>query len=1196
MEFVHREGPKSEDPKAAENFSIRVNWFYRPKDISRRAGDSRMLYATMHSDICPLHSVRGKCTVTLRDYIEDFYQYRATPNCFWFDKLYDRYIVRFYDVIPTEKIINIPPKLHQILCEKFKYALVEVGKGKELLAAAKSCEKCSQWCSPEDSVQCAHCKHHYHMLCVDPPLYRKPSRGFGWSCAVCSLALERKLEENKGLFRDEFNTNQNITADSNTENTNEDDNDNATTEAPSVSASPQPPKAQNGSSTERPASASPVPMSRYEELEVALSHSLKAKKAISEEQRHQLRMWPFRYLGVHSKLEDILDGDDRIYPRAQSRLGSKHQAVVPDWPGRPVVYYEVEKVDRKSTKRSVKNRSASSRLESKEGSVNAEVVDSPPMTESVKERPPWMQQRPTGYIERGSDETATLMWKQPPAKDSEIVTEFLKKTEPYAAKLHITHHTPNFVDACLQALLDADYNLDEALARVAKFNRRSLKEPTFTADQKILFEGAVRKYGSELHDVHKVVGKTAADIVRYYYLWKKTPAGHEIWDNFEGRKSKKGKPELHSSADGLVDEVANAVDDSAYDNEKSQSLKRTYQCKFCLTTDSRQWRRAPGFPVAETTNPITALCIRCARLWRRYAVIWENPEEVLSKLTSKNKRRIEEELLEDCRAILAEREKEREREGARKKLKADKYPRPAITSGAKTAFGATTPPTLTPAATVITTKDKKQSSSKKQSTTEVVERVAPLCSVCLGSDDELLICHSCGLHIHSHCYGVISPSSDTWLCDTCSNDQNPLVSTLYSCSICPIRDSHDLNSADRSVNSDALKRTSDNNWAHVRCAIWMPEIRFGSAQYLQPVEEIHSIPQERFREVCTICGTINGACISCAVCSDLFHVGCAGRSNYVFGFDVQPVKSTRRDHFKTVKIGKESGILNAVVMCPHHHKQIRGLHGTNELVEERLNKTVLQLYCETYKVSAHLDTGSMRRALLYPLKRASENRDRKSEIRQAADSLALVLSQLSDHVKHPIVKTDVSCSQCGGKCSPFWFEDKLGEELSVKCLNCHWVAEDKDVYDEAYYWDPVSIMDPAQSQRLKEKTEACLQAISFSASQLQIVQDAKARGQLMLDHGKDNPAEKQETSKIENGTEMGGLQKVEIHEIADTEITQPVDVNCSKDVSTECAAKDVLMKDVSAEDASTQGASPNGPYGGSTEDASAKDSSTNGAK
>ena len=184
---------------SAENYMVRVNWFYRPKDISKRSSDTRFLYVTMNSDICPIASIRGKCIVAHRDHIEDLELFRRNPDCFWFDKLFDRYILSLFDVVPTEKIINIPLKAQKVLCERFRFAIVEAGRAKDLCAAPKNCVKCDQWCSPDDSVQCAHCLNYYHMLCVDPPLTRKPSRGFGWSCAPCSGARERKMLENRGL-------------------------------------------------------------------------------------------------------------------------------------------------------------------------------------------------------------------------------------------------------------------------------------------------------------------------------------------------------------------------------------------------------------------------------------------------------------------------------------------------------------------------------------------------------------------------------------------------------------------------------------------------------------------------------------------------------------------------------------------------------------------------------------------------------------------------------------------------------------------------------------------------------------------------------------------------------------------------------------------------------------------------------------
>lgn len=657
----------------AENYMVRVNWFYRPKDISKKSNDSRLLFVTMNSDLCPIASIRGKCTVRHKDHISNIELYQKEPNCFWFDKLFDRYIISLFDVVPTEKIINIPPKAQKVLCERFRFAIVEAGRAKDLCAAPKNCVKCAQWCSPDDSVQCAHCLNYYHMLCVDPPLERKPSRGFGWSCAPCSGARERKLLENRGIESNRMDLK--LSA-------------NPTESVPmfssssTLSSNPN----SNPNSGDSSSGSSPPVMTRSEQLEAAFDGRSKSHK-LTLEQKRQLKLWPFRYLGVHAKIEDVLDMDDRIYPRAASRLGNRHQANIPNWPGCPVVYYEPEKPEKKSRRSKSNTRREPPKVTS---NLTLESGESDPkITELLrldkKNRPPWLQERPAGYIERGSDETSTLMWDMPKTEVYTADFKDIKKDQfdmflkdvasPIAESIGVAAYTPNFIDACLKAYMDCGYNGEAATATIKVLTRKTLKEPTLTPLEVARFEEGVRKYGSELHEVYKVVKtKKPADIVRFYYLWKKTPNGHQIWDNYEGRRHKM-KPQYARSEGELVDGVADSSDDSKFDLQKAAEQHRTFTCKHCHTTKSDDWQRAPGYPVAGDADPIIALCTRCASLWRRYATVWEEPEEVMKKLTHRGgggaKRKIEEELVKDAQAILDEHEKELEREKIRKKPKVE---------------------------------------------------------------------------------------------------------------------------------------------------------------------------------------------------------------------------------------------------------------------------------------------------------------------------------------------------------------------------------------------------------------------------------------------------------------------------------------------------------------------------------------------
>lgn len=65
---------------------------------------------------------------------------------------------------------------------------------------------------------------------------------------------------------------------------------------------------------------------------------------------------------------------------------------------------------------------------------------------------------------------------------------------------------------------------------------------------------------------------------------------------------------------------------------------------------------------------------------------------------------------------------------------------------------------------------------------------------------------------------------------------------------------------------EPLKRTADNNWVHVTCAVWTPEVKFGNAKVMEPCEGIPSIPRSRYDETCNGCNSQGGACISCQHC------------------------------------------------------------------------------------------------------------------------------------------------------------------------------------------------------------------------------------------------------------------------------------------------------------------------------------------
>jgi len=142
MEFIHA---NSDPSKAVE--ALRLNWYYRPKDIGRNVNDTRQVFASMHSDISPLTALRGKCQIKHRSEFEKLDEIRRKNDCFWYEKLYDRYIHRYYDVIPSKTVINVPANVKKVLDDRWKYIVVEPSRGKELTSAKKSCKKCNKYCA-----------------------------------------------------------------------------------------------------------------------------------------------------------------------------------------------------------------------------------------------------------------------------------------------------------------------------------------------------------------------------------------------------------------------------------------------------------------------------------------------------------------------------------------------------------------------------------------------------------------------------------------------------------------------------------------------------------------------------------------------------------------------------------------------------------------------------------------------------------------------------------------------------------------------------------------------------------------------------------------------------------------------------------------------------------------------------------------
>lgn len=914
-----------------------------------------------------------------------------------------------------------------------------------------------------DSVDCAVCQNTYHMNCVKPPLLKKPSRGFAWSCAACSRAHERKLEgrDTPG------NADSNIDGD---EDEGLDDED----------------EEMGGCDIHTGRTSRTSPASD-------------AHQPPTPEQIYHASLWPYRYLGMHCKVEDALDLDDRIFPRASTRLGLKHQAVVLPWPGRPVQY--VKPLDFKKGKGNKYTKAELAALEKERQEKEA--------------RPPWVQDEPKGFVERGGDDTVTLLYKSPQDcgldVSDEAIDDYMTTVRSMAVSLGVPPSSTNLQDVGRDLLFSNGFNAEAALKELPKVPKEAFKEPELTPAEVKKFEEGVAKYGSELHLVMKHCKLKPATVTRFYYTWKKTERGKQVWGNYSGRKGKKDAKKAEAAANKLADDVADPHDDSAFDTEKAKERKKGFMCRFCGTKSSRQWRRAPTVVMPAVTENggknsskekkdqyIQALCRRCAELWRRYAIQWEDVDEVAKKVAQTGGRGWRKNVdMELYKELLA----------ADEMVNNIRYSTPDPAAAASPAKSNHQPAAQEPPRKKLKglpDKDADQTASESGSVVnapvskkkeKVVEKPPPPppapeipkprtlpCAICHEMEpmgEQHLSCKECRLTVHRNCYGVLdNRAPGKWTCDVCANDKNPqlaIVSLLtpfitpwheltriqaYKCVLCPVEHTeHDfveppkishkkktekererdrverenaLKAAEyyrkkqeemnRPVNPrEPLKRTADNNWVHVTCAVWTPEVKFGKAKALGPSEGMPLVPKSRFAEVCKACKKDSGACVYCHQCRAPVHVECGHQAGYVLGFEVTPVKGSRRDQHSIVTINGESGIMSAAVWCKEHVPTKTTVHPMNEIVGEN-GLNALQLYVQNFKQADLTLTGCARKAnqITVASKNSTSPTTAAAQPNRRASLVASVNGDHENHTSNAIQAWPKICLTCNVDISPKW--------------------------------------------------------------------------------------------------------------------------------------------------------------------------------
>lgn len=144
------------------------------------------------------------------------------------------------------------------------------------------------------------------------------------------------------------------------------------------------------------------------------------------------------------------------------------------------------------------------------------------------------------------------------------------------------------------------------------------------------------------------------------------------------------------------------------------------------------------------------------------------------------------------------------------------------------------------------------------------------CCVCADDsgycDNPLVYCDGpgCNVAVHQACYGIVHVPEGPWYCRRCECGEK---AARVSCSLCPSREG-------------AMKRTENGQWAHVICALYIPEITFTNVRTMEPIVTAN-IRSDRMNRRCHLCESNHradqaekGVCVSCSKsgCKLWFHV------------------------------------------------------------------------------------------------------------------------------------------------------------------------------------------------------------------------------------------------------------------------------------------------------------------------------------
>ncbi|CCE63366.1 hypothetical protein TPHA_0E02760 [Tetrapisispora phaffii CBS 4417] len=571
-------------------FVLRMNWFYRPRDIGKLEStfDPRRLYATQMEDIVPIESFRGKCVVSheleLIDKIPSESEVYIRPNIFYYKELYDIYTDRFYTVLPTDMLLHMftNSSYLYVLNRKVRYIFTEKDFPIEHIInkyitvdGMKDKSNTFLW----DNI-CTVCKE----WCSSTDYT---------NCDECNRSIHKVCIE--PLMQNKLNND--IVWLCNICMKREDGNKDNINEAKTMEINE---KKQN------------LSYKRYLE-----SESLKVFETTASYNKENY--W-FYYFGKNtiSDFKTLLDWHLFLPYPITLKNNFNEEGNLSTWSSHPY------------------NNDTLANLDDLAEFTTSNVDPNIPHPE----------------LETFLGRAKEILGKS----DSGI------------------HYTSEEIKTTLSFFFEAqDFDIELALITCGVLFKSSFfMGRLMTIEELEKFKRGINRFGNELQLVQIYIGSCELKtIIKYFSFWKDTIMGNSILNkysiensprkiylsntrntddknNIKDLKALISFDNLLKYSSELAPKYINAyIDDSSVEMGSKLIQKNEPDCSICQTTASYMWYKHtrdsqvieklnPNSPNTRVLNNFSSIndliCIRCARLWRRYAVIWQHPVSVFAKL------------------------------------------------------------------------------------------------------------------------------------------------------------------------------------------------------------------------------------------------------------------------------------------------------------------------------------------------------------------------------------------------------------------------------------------------------------------------------------------------------------------------------------------------------------------------------------